>query len=130
MKKFKTAVLVRDNMIKFMEDRGVKVSYRTLGDDEYITELKSKVVEEANELAKENKREELVFEIADVLEVLDGLKTALNITDDEVLTAKKDKAKRRGGFEKRLYTDFIEVEENSDEVNYYESQPEKYPLID
>ena len=50
-RKFKTDILVRNNRIQQMQDQGIVVNYQILDDEQYICELKRKIVEEANEVA-------------------------------------------------------------------------------
>lgn len=49
-RRFKTDILVRNNRIKIMEDEGLFVKYSVLSDEEYLMELKKKIVEEANKV--------------------------------------------------------------------------------
>ncbi|MCP4355680.1 MAG: hypothetical protein GY793_08655 [Proteobacteria bacterium] len=67
--------------------------------------------------------------MADVKEVLFHMQKAFNITDDELTQVQDKKRATNGAFVKRLYTDFIEIEENNPEINRYAGRPEKYPEI-
>jgi len=129
MKKFKTELLVRDKMVNRMETGGIKVHHKILNDEEYIQCLRNKIIEEATELATENDRESIVEEIADVKEVLEYLQKTLSITDTEVLQAQDAKRQKHGAFNDRLYTKYLEIDENNSAIDYYLKRPEKYPEI-
>ena len=64
--KFKTNILVRDKRIAEMESVGILVDYKKLNRDEYIKALRKKIVEEAQEVADEENRDKLVYELADL----------------------------------------------------------------
>ena len=52
--------LVRDKITEIIDrEPGRKSKNRTLNDDEYLTELNKKILEEANEFIEENSNEEL-----------------------------------------------------------------------
>lgn len=128
-RKFKTDILVRNNRIQQMQDQGVVVNYQILDDKQYICELKRKIVEEANEVAVADTIEELSSEIGDVLEVIDHLIDVYKLDIDNIQKLKVDKQKRIGKFDKRYKTNFVEIDENNEAINYYLKKKDKYPEI-
>ncbi len=88
--------LVRDRIPEILDGKGVPYEQRIAGDAEYRTELIKKLVEEADEFQEEGSIEEL----ADVLEVIDALRTLPEYA--EVSAVQDRKREERGGFLKRL----------------------------
>ena len=89
--------LVRDNIPEIIENAG-KISHtRILDNNEYITELDRKLDEECAEFHKDKNVEEL----ADIMEVVYALARAVGSSPDELERVRKDKADKRGGFEKK-----------------------------
>ena len=128
-RKFKTDILVRNNRIQQMQDQGIVVNYQILDDEQYICELKRKIVEEANEVAVADTIEELSSEIGDVLEVIDHLIDVYKLDIDNIQKLKADKQKRIGKFDKRYKTNFVEIDEDNEAINYYLKKKDKYPEI-
>lgn len=128
-RKFKTDILVRNNRIQQMQDQGIVVNYQILDDRQYICELKRKIVEEANEVAVADTIEELSSEIGDVLEVIDHLIDVYKLDIDNIQKLKIDKQNRIGKFDKRYKTNFVEIDENNEAINYYLKKKDKYPEI-
>lgn len=99
--------LVRDNIVSEIQAAGRQVEYRELGHNQYLTALKIKLCEEVQELKHASSSEEECEELADVLEVIDALKAALEHTDcpslSKVMAAKERKAKTKGAFGKKHF---------------------------
>lgn len=129
-RRFKTGILVRNNRVKLMEDSGLTVKYSVLSDEEYLHELKMKIIEEANEVAESGSIEELKSEIADVLEVIEHILDVSKLDLNEIQNLKSEKQIKIGKFDKRLKTVYIEMDEDNKDLNYYLSKPHKYPEID
>lgn len=121
--------LCRDKTIERMSKWNCKLHLKELSDTEYNNQLRLKLLEEADEVQEANSREELVEEIADVLEVLDALCKANAISQDEVTTVQTEKRKTRGGFDNRIFVTTAELPEDCHWVDYYVENPKKYPEI-
>ena len=65
--------------------------------------LKRKLVEEALEVLDSESDEDLVMELADILEVLDGILSQHEIDIQTVLEQKEKKREKAGGFDKGVY---------------------------
>ena len=98
--------LVRDRIPEIIEKDG-KIAHRHIaGDEEYVSLLLSKLIEEASELKDAQGLEHQKEEIADVREVLKSIQLALGFSDDDVAAAvQASKAEARGGFEGRIILD-------------------------
>ena len=91
--------LVRDRIVEFVfKERGDTLVTRIASEDEVFLLLKNKLVEEANEVLNATSNENLIEELADVLEVLKALIVKQNIVE-EVFKKREDKCLERGGFD-------------------------------
>ena len=105
--KYKYNKLVRDKIpanIDSMEGR--KSNWRIMDDEEYIKELNKKLLEEAHEFIEENAVEEL----ADIMEVIQSIMRAKNISYEELKKVQALKREQKGGFNDRVY--LIDVEQD------------------
>lgn len=131
MKRFKTNILIRDKRLKQMQNKGLKVDYEILSNEAYLKELKLKLVEESTECLNTLNNEDLITELADVLEVIDFIIKAAGLNKDKILSYKSQKYEKLGGFDLKIKTHFVEIEEkNQDELSYYLKFPDKYPSLD
>ena len=109
MKTIKYNKLIRDNIPEIMDKAGKKYTVSVLEDDAFCIKLKEKLLEEGKEV-KEAGKEEIVSELADVLEVVEAIESYYGIEHKTVLEKKESKAIRNGKFHKRLLLE--EVIEN------------------
>lgn len=94
--------LIRDKIPQFIEANNEPYEVRVMEKKEFEKELKKKLVEEASELIK-TKKEDLLNEMADVLELLKSIASFYKI-DFKLVEEKQTKKRReRGGFKKRLF---------------------------
>lgn len=90
--------LVRDNIPKVLEDKGIPNKYHVADEIEYEEKLFHKLLEESQDLLTERNVEEL----GDVYEILEAIKVLKGFSDEEVKTAREIKKKEKGSFEKRI----------------------------
>ncbi|MBQ3298047.1 MAG: nucleoside triphosphate pyrophosphohydrolase [Bacilli bacterium] len=95
--------LVRDRIPEVIESNGDIPIIRTLGKEEYRRELMWKLQEEVNEVLNANSKEQLIEELADVLEVLKSIAKLENKSMADVIEVAQQKKLVKGGFEKRIY---------------------------
>lgn len=100
--------LVRDRIPEVVAREGGQAKVRILRADQFKKELLLKLLEEAKEVRGAGSKEEVVKEIADVLEVIDALCGAHGILRGEVQRAKRKKNRDRGAFTQRLFLEYIE----------------------
>lgn len=128
MRKFKFSKLVRDKIVDGIIAAGNTPHWRTLTDEEYIHELKKKVIEEAAEIPGAH-GEELIKELADIQEIIDALLTTLQLTKEAFVEIQKKKNEKAGSFKNKQYIDEVETREDSEWIKYHLDKPEKYPEI-
>ncbi len=91
--------LIRDKIPEGIAERGETAEIVQLKGDALILALQQKIVEEGLEVLDASSGEEIISELADVLEVVNALATALGTSIDDVDDERTDKKDRRGGFE-------------------------------
>jgi predicted house-cleaning noncanonical NTP pyrophosphatase (MazG superfamily) len=102
MKKYFHKKLVRDNIPEIIKANGGEFELKDIDDKKFEIELKKKLLEEARELVSAS-NENILNELADVLEVIKTLSTYYKIPFSKVERCRVDKRKKRGGFKKKLF---------------------------
>ena len=90
--------LVRDRIPEIIEAGGKRCVCFTLSDEEYLSKLDEKLNEELAEYQESKSMEEL----ADLLEVIRAVVAARGSSIEEVEGIRRDKAAKRGRFEKKI----------------------------
>ena len=90
--------LVRDKIPSVIRRKGESVEVVRLKGDALLTALRQKLVEESFEALDAKSFDELIGELADVQEVIDGICEALPASRQQVDAEQVDKRERRGGF--------------------------------
>ncbi len=119
--------LVRDKQSPFMQEPGIVINKRTLDLDEFIIELKRKLVEESHEVIVAH-GDELIEEIVDLKEILDALTKACEIKQEAIKAIRQKKLQERGGFNSRTFISYVDVPLNSEAYEYCAKQHDKYPM--
>ena len=109
MKRYNFNKLIRSNLPERMKKEGVYLSGRSLTDEEFAKELKNKLVEEAGEVQDTQSREDLIKELADVMEVIETLTSLHGITKEEIEKERLLKCQINGHFLAVNFVDYIEV---------------------
>ena len=95
--------LVRDKIPEIIENNGEIPITTVLGDNEYRRELYRKLTEECQEVLNATSKEQLIEELADVLEVLKSIAALENSNMADVVEVAQHKRLVKGGFNKRIY---------------------------
>ena len=90
--------LVRDKIPSVIRRKGESVEVVRLKGAALLAALRQKLVEEAYEALDAKSFDELIGELADVQEVIDGICEALPASKEQVNAEQADKHERRGGF--------------------------------
>lgn len=96
--------LVRDLIPNIIQQEGKQCQTRTLSDQEHQKSLIQKLQEEVTEFTEEPNLEEL----ADILEVVHALTESLGADQATVEEIRKEKALMRGGFDKRIFLEWVD----------------------
>ena len=99
--------LVRDLIPDIIAANGSQPSTRVLNHSSYQEALRSKLVEEAQE-AEAASDEQVVSELADVLEVLRALAQSYGMKWDDIEFQAARKRAERGGFDHRIFLEYVE----------------------
>ena len=99
--------LVRDKIPEIIEKAGKKAYTHILSEEEYMTELDKKLNEECAEYQADKSIEEL----ADMLEVMYAIAEARGWSVSELEAVRREKAEKRGAFEKRVFLERVDDDE-------------------
>ncbi len=127
-KRFAMEKLVRDNIEHYLA-RGIYHHFRILSGKELTQALKTKLIEESQEVLLADQQEQLIEELADLQEVILNLMQVSGITQEQVEEKRKLKKMRVGGFEEARYIYYVDVPEDCPEYQYFLAHPQKYPEI-
>jgi hypoxanthine-DNA glycosylase len=128
VRRFKFTKLVRDKIVSDIIANGNYPHWKTLSHEEYLKELKKKILEESQEILNANDKE-LLEEIADVQEIIDNLVIALGKTKRDLTLQQKIKNTKRGSFKRREYIEYVDVPDNDKVIQFYLGHSDKYPEI-
>ncbi len=129
MAKFILKKIGRDKGVEAFKSQNITPDYKLLQGRALGVELQRKLIEEAHEVQEAQARAEIIGELADVLEVIDGLCLAYAIPKEIVLEEKEKRRQDRGGFEKGLYIETIEMDDANPRAAHFRKSPTKYPEI-
>ena len=99
--------LVRDNIPTIIEKDHKQCITRILDKEEYILELKKKLMEEAKEVHDATTVNDICKELADVLEVIEAITNAYGLSIDTVVQTKQKKALTNGKFNHRIFLETV-----------------------
>lgn len=130
MPKFIFNKLIRDKILQLHKDAGHVIEYRHIGGTEFKEKLRLKLHEESDEVPIRGVADqEVIEELADVQQVLDDLKQAYELTDEQIQQAQTAKYEKKGGFTRGIFVESVELSESDQWVDYYRKSPEKYPEV-
>ena len=129
MRKFRINRLVRDKIIANIQSRHSIPHFHQLNQQDYIKELKEKLIEETTELQKEVDDAHLTQEIADVQEVLDHLIETAGLSRDRIAEEQKIKRDNHGAFQNRDFLEIVELHDDDPWLEYYLAHPDKFTEI-
>lgn len=125
--------LIRDKLPALMEKHDITVVSETLSHADYIQALKSKLVEETQELYEATEINDIVAEAADIKEVLIALAEAMGFDLDKVESERLKKRAANGSFQEKKLIVSVDIpkEDGIFEpfINNYRDHPEKYPEL-
>jgi len=129
LRRFIQNKLWRDKAVDRLEQMGSKIHWSRLEADQFAEQLKTKFMEEAEEVCRAKTKESLLEEIADVLEVITSFCELHEVTLREVIEIQKKKQEERGGFQGRKFVTIAEHPVGSFGEKYCLNDPEKYPEV-
>lgn len=126
---FKQNKLVRDKIIEIMESKGSKLYAYKLNDQDFLKQLKLKLIEEASEVNHAQTEQETLEELVDLLEIIHTLAQFHNFSLKDLEKAQEQKRAQRGGYLERNFVTFAEHPKDSPQERYCLSDPDKYPEV-
>lgn len=129
MQRYYFGKIIRDHILASMLKEGCKVQYQKLGSSQRRNKLADKLVEEADEL-KNADENEFLEELGDVQLVVDALVEGLSITKQRQFKEQvARKSAKKGGFTQGIWVESVAVPKNSKWIQYFDTQPQKYPKL-
>ena len=103
--------LVRDRIPKIIAESGCKPHYRQLSPQEFEQAIMAKMAEEAIELQHAETREEVLEELADIMEVALHVCNEFNITKADIDERRNLKCLEKGSFYYHYFLESVEDKE-------------------
>jgi len=128
-KRFKVEKLIRDHVPAIWRAKGIVVNERSMNQDEFIIRLKEKLLEEAKEVNASQNLEELTEELADMLEVIQSITKANGLSMQQIEQKRLEKLTTKGGFDRKIYSHSVDIEESNSAIAYYLEKSRQYPEI-
>ena len=129
VKRFVFDKLVRDAVPEMLKSQGVDPCFRVLSHDEFLDRLKDKLQEESEEVREAHHSDEMIEELADVLEVIHSLAAAHGIQWQSIEQKRTSKRTERGGFDAKTYVSHVDIEENNPYIATFSLRPKHYPEV-
>lgn len=127
--RFKFEKLIRNKLSERMRSQQIQIFTHPIEKEEYILQLKNKLLEETTEAIQAQEIPEILEELADVLEVIHALSSAVGFSIEKVETLRVEKKSERGGFDNSHFISHIEIASDNDRLSYFRNHPHKYPEI-
>ncbi|MFK8040454.1 MAG: hypothetical protein AB8B67_03890 [Rickettsiaceae bacterium] len=129
-KTFKFNKIIRDRLSLIMSQNGVDVAVKSdISHHDLIKYFKEKILEEANEVKDATNKEEMIDELADLVEVVHGFARALEIEFTTIESKRQEKLDYKGGFNHAVIVDSVTLDSEHQWAKYYSKNPKKYPEI-
>ena len=100
--------LIRDKIPEIIKKNGANPKISVLDDSKFKSALKEKLVEEAKELLEAKTDDEILNELSDVLQLLESIALNNDTTLAKVEKQKEKKKVERGGFDKKLFLEYVD----------------------
>ncbi len=94
---------MRDYIPAILRDKGIVIHERVMEQEEFIQNLKDKLLEEVEEVRQAQCDRELLEELADVLEVVRALTNAIGFSMEDVENKRLEKRRDKGGFDAKIF---------------------------
>lgn len=102
--------LIRDKIPEIIKKDNAVPKVSVLNNEQFKIALKEKMVEEAKELLEAEASEEILNELSDIFQLLESIALENNLTVAQVEKKKEKKKLERGGFEKKLFLEYVDEE--------------------
>jgi predicted house-cleaning noncanonical NTP pyrophosphatase (MazG superfamily) len=130
VKRFTMEKLVRDKIPIIMKEQGFSFSSVSLNRKEFVQQLKSKLIEEAQEAGAAQSATDVMEELADLAEVVHALAKAYEISLEQIEQARLEKRESRGGFDTQTYVKYVDIDDSNPNIRYFADRPNKYREIE
>lgn len=108
MKKIIYNKLIRDKIPEIIKKSGGTSKIRELNKTDFKKELAKKILEEGKELCEVKTKVDVLNELSDLLELVYAIAEENKLSLEELGKNRVEKNLKRGGFEKRLFLEYVE----------------------
>jgi predicted house-cleaning noncanonical NTP pyrophosphatase (MazG superfamily) len=127
--RFKVDKLVRDRLKEIFQELDIAISTRVMEEEEYLTRIQDKLLEESHEVLRAKNQTELCEELGDLMEVMLAIAKIKGITWSDVEKSRLKKHQEKGGFDNKIYCAYVEMDPENPKMAYYRTQADYYPQI-
>jgi len=128
--RFAVGKLIRDKLPDILRSKDITVFEHKMDEQEYIAKLKGKLIAKTDAIVQENRDDDFLEELDDILEVIYALGINKNYTHQDIENQRKKIEHEKGRFNNRIYNRYITMKENNPAVEYYRSNRSKYSEFD
>jgi predicted house-cleaning noncanonical NTP pyrophosphatase (MazG superfamily) len=107
MKKIIYNKLIRDKIPEIIIKSGGISKIHKLKQVEFKKELAKKILEEGKELCEAKSKKDISNELSDLLELIQTIAKQYKISPEKLDKSRIDKYRKRGGFEKQLFLEYV-----------------------
>lgn len=108
MKKIIYNKLIRDKIPEIIKKSGKSAKIHKLNKTEFKKKLAKKIFEEGKELCEAKTKIDVINELSDLLELIYVIAKENKLPLKKIEKARIEKNLKRGGFEKRLFLEYVE----------------------
>src|SRR3989338_5803005 len=100
--------LIRDKIPEIIKKNGANPKIFVLDEEQFKNALKEKLVEESKELLEAKTDDKILNELSDVLQLVESIALNNDTTLAKVEKQKEKKKVERGGFDKKLFLEYVD----------------------
>ena len=123
---YKFEKLIRDRIYtKMLNQNSVVRLKQVSSQSQLLYYYKAKLVEESNEASSAQSEQDLVEELADLVEIIHGIAYVIKTDFEAIEKVRLSKRQANGGFVQGIIVDTVQIEEENELAPYYDKQYEK-----
>ena len=123
---YKFDKLIRDRIYtKMLNQNSVVRLKQVSSQSQLLYYYKAKLVEESNEASSAQSEQDLVEELADLVEIIHGIAYVIKTDFEAIEKVRLSKRQTNGGFVQGIIVDTVQIEEENELAPYYDEKYEK-----
>lgn len=123
---YKFDKLIRDRIYtKMLNQNSVVRLKQVSSQSQLLYYYKAKLVEESNEAFSTQSEQDLLEELADLVEIIHGIAYVIRTDFEAIEKVRLSKRQTNGGFVQGIIVDTVQIEEENELAPYYDEKYEK-----